>query len=74
MDGKCFLADNAGGTITVLNQMAAAMWRALSEPATADELVDLAALVFPQIDRKVIEADVGSILRKFLSKNLIVSA
>jgi hypothetical protein len=74
LDGKCFLADNAGGTITVLNQMAAAIWRALGEPATRDELVDLAALVFPDTDRAIIEADVGSVLRDFLSERLIVSA
>ncbi len=74
LDGKCFLADNAGGTITVLNQMAAAIWRALGEPATADELVDLTALVFPGTDRAVIENDVGSILRDFLSENLIDAA
>jgi len=74
LEGKCFLADNEGGTITVLNQMAAAIWRALAEPATADELADLAALVFPQTDRAIIEADIGSILRDFLSERLIVSA
>ncbi len=74
LDGKCFLADNDGGTITVLNQMAAAIWRALGEPATADELVDLAVLAFPGTDRAVIAADVGSILRDFLSEDLIVPA
>ena len=74
LEGKCFLADNDGGTITVLNPMAAAMWRALSEPATADELVDLAALVFPETDRVIIEADVSAILRDFLAERLIVSA
>ena len=74
LEGRCFLADNDGGTITVLNQMAAAIWRALHEPATQDELADLAVLAFPQTDRAVIEADVGSILRDFLSERLIVSA
>ena len=74
LDGKCFLADNEGGTITVLNQMAAAIWRAMSEPATQDELVDLAVLAFPETDRAIIEADVGSILRKFLSKHLVEPA
>ncbi len=74
LDGKCFLADNEGGTITVLNQMAAAIWRALGEPATQDELVDLAVLAFPETDRAIIAADVGSILRKFLSKQLIEPA
>lgn len=74
LEGKCFLADNEGGTITVLNQMAAAIWRALSEPATLDELVVLAALAFPDTDPAVIEADVGSILRDFLSESLIEAA
>ncbi len=74
LDGKFYLADNAGGTITVLNQMAAAIWRALGKPATIDELVDLAALAFPETDRVTIEADVGSILRDFLSEDLIVPA
>ncbi len=74
LDDKCFLADNAGGTITVLNQMATAIWRALGKPATIDELVELAALVFPGTDRAVIESDVGSILRDLLSESLIVSA
>ena len=74
LDGKCYLADNAGGTITVLNQMAAAIWRALGEPATQDELVDLAALVFPGTDRAVIESDVGSTLRGFLAERLIHEA
>jgi hypothetical protein len=74
LDGKCFLADNEGGTITVLNRMAAAMWRALGEPASADELVDLAVLVFPETGRAVIEADVGAILRDFLSEHLIEPA
>ncbi len=54
--------------------MATAIWRALAEPATADELVDLAALAFPETGRAVINADVGSILRDFLSEHLIVSA
>jgi hypothetical protein len=54
--------------------MAAAIWRALGEPATADELVDLAVVAFPGTDRAVIAADVGSILRDFLSEDLIVPA
>jgi len=74
LDGKSFLADNDGGTITVLNQMAAAIWRALGEPATQDELVDLAVLAFPETDRAVIEGDVGSILRDFLVERLILEA
>ena len=74
LEGRCFLADNDGGTITVLNQMAAAIWRALGEPATQDELVDLAVLVFPGTDPAVIAADVGAILRDFLSERLIVES
>jgi len=72
LEGKCFLADNEGGTITVLNQMAAAIWRAMSEPATPDELAELAVLAFPETDRAIIDADVGAILRDFLLENLIV--
>ena len=51
-----------------------AIWRALSEPATRDELVDLAALAVPETGRALIEAGVGSILRGFLSEKLIEAA
>ncbi len=74
LDGRCFLADNDGGTITVLNPMAAAIWRALAEPATADELVDLAAVAFPDTDRTAIETDVAAILRDFMAERLIEAA
>jgi hypothetical protein len=74
LDGKSFLADNESGTITLLNQMAAAIWRALAEPATAADLADLAALAFPETDRAIIEADVSSILRDFLAEKLILEA
>jgi len=74
MDGRCFLADNEGGTITVLNVMAAAIWRALAEPATAAELVDLADLAFPDTDRAVIQADVAAVLRDFVAEGLIIEA
>ena len=45
-----------------------------TKPATQDELVDLAVLVFPGTDPAIIAADVSAILRDFLSERLIVSA
>jgi hypothetical protein len=72
IEGRFFLADNEGGTITVLNTMAAAIWRALAEPATAAELVELADLAFPDTGRAVIQADVAAVLRDFVAEGLII--
>ncbi len=47
LDGEAFLVRRDRDVILRLNPTAAALWRALAEPADRDELADLFAAAFP---------------------------
>lgn len=59
------------GTIHKLDQMASAAWRALSEPRSADEIIMLFELAFPDTPKRQIAKDIADLLAFLLGNRLI---
>jgi len=52
--------------------MAAAVWRALGQPRTLRDLVDLFAAAFPNVEREVLRRDLRVVLGRMRKVRLVV--
>ena len=71
VEEELFVASRGPGRVYHMNQIAGAIWRALEQPMTERELVDLFAEAFPDQTRAKLESDIGSFVRDLVSKGLI---
>jgi hypothetical protein len=72
VDGERFLADADGAAIYHLNPVGSAIWHALAEPTSAEQLVELLHAAFPETDRRRIERDVETLLADLAAKQLVL--
>jgi hypothetical protein len=61
-------------TIHYLDPMAAAVWRALEQPRTRRDLVDLFAAAFPDLEREVLRRDLRAVLGRMRKAGLAIGA
>lgn len=71
-EGNAFLADASGCAIHHLNPVGSAIWNLLAQPITAEQIVDLMLIAFPDAGRSRIETDVGDLLGTLRTKNLLL--
>lgn len=71
LDGEAFLVRHDRDAILRLNPTAAALWRALAEPATRDELVSLFAAAFPEEAGERLEADLNAAIGALLADGMV---
>ena len=67
ISGQKFLANSRSGMITWLNETASAVWHVLAAPTSADEIVDLMTIAFPDVERVALAADVRSVLDELVA-------
>jgi len=72
VDDSLFAAVPTTNTIHHLDPMAAAVWRALEEPRTLRDLVDLFAAAFPDVEREVLRRDLRAVLGRMGKVGLVV--
>jgi len=53
--------------------MAAAVWRALEQPRTLGDLIDLFAAAFPDVEREVLRRDLRAVLGRMRKVGLVVA-
>lgn len=73
VDDSLFAAVPTTNTIHHLDPMAAAVWRALEQPRTLREIVDLFAAAFPEVEREVLRRDLRAVLRRMRRVGLVTS-
>jgi hypothetical protein len=71
---ELFIAAKDRGAIFNLNSSAAAVWHALDQPRTLDDLCRLFAAAFPEKDRRAIEVDLMALLCELRRQGLIVES
>lgn len=71
MDGDLFLVWPNSGEIFHLDRLAAAVWNALEEPLSEDELVQLFVSAFPEMPPEQIEGDLTATLKTLKDAALI---
>lgn len=69
-----FAAVPATNTIHHLDPMAAAVWRALEQPRTLREIVELFAAAFPEVEREVLRRDLRAVLGRMRRVGLVTLA
>lgn len=69
-----FVALPGEGTIHALNAMAAAVWRALEEPRSFEELCSLFEAAFPDTDPRRIAEDLDALLETLERDGLVRKA
>lgn len=73
LDGEAFLVRPDRDAILHLNPTAAALWRALAEPADRDELVRLFAAAFPDEDPQRLARDVDGTLAALRDQGMVAA-
>src|SRR5690606_4058015 len=68
-----FAAVPTTNTIRRLDPMAAAVWRALEDPRTLRELVELFVAAFPEVEREVLRRDLRAVLGRMRKVGLVVA-
>ncbi|MDA5095569.1 PqqD family peptide modification chaperone [Aliiroseovarius sp. KMU-50] len=71
LDGAHFLADGSGHAIHQLNPGSQAIWRILSEPASAEDVAEILMIAFPDVDPEQIRQDSVRAMRQFANAHLI---
>jgi hypothetical protein len=71
VDGELFLAGVQGEAIYHLNPLGAGIWNLLAEPHSQEEIAQIVAGAFPDVERPVIEADVSQLLAGLMSIGMI---
>jgi len=74
VDDELFVVLPGGEEIFHLDAIAAAIWRALAEPAGADELGRLFEAAFPDVPAGQIATDVTTALERLSRDGLLVAA
>ncbi len=73
VDDELFLVAPHNTDIFHLDPLAAAIWRALAEPMTHDDLIALFRAAFPQIPATTLDADVDAALTRLRDGGLLMS-
>ncbi len=71
VEDELFLIAGDSGDIYHLDRMAMAIWRALEDPASKVELLNLFGEAFPETPAATMEQDVGAALSTLLDGELI---
>ena len=66
-----FLANAKRGTLYRVSSSVAALWNLLSEPADAQEAVEVFHAAFPAVPLRRLRADVAMMLRDLVSEGLL---
>lgn len=74
IDDSLFAAVPTTNTIHHLDPMAAAVWRALEQPRTLREIVELFAAAFPEVEREVLRRDLRAVLGRMKRVGLVTLA
>ncbi len=74
LDGSLFLVDAQSETVFYLNELGSAIWQMVAEPVTEEDVIETVHQAFPDVSLQQVTEDVSGILRKMLSRSLIVSA
>jgi len=74
VDDELFVVLSGGEEIFHLDAIAAAIWRALAEPAGEAELERLLEAAFPDVPARQIAADVTTTLDRLSRNGLLVTA
>lgn len=74
IDDSLFAAVPTTNTIHHLDPMAAAVWRALEQPRTLREIVELFAAAFPEVEREVLRRDLRAVLGRMRRVGLVTLA
>ena len=73
VDDELFVVLPGGEEIFHLNPMAAALWRALADPAGERELIDLFQAAFPDVATPELAADLTATLAHLQDDGLLVT-
>jgi hypothetical protein len=71
VDDEIFVILPGGGDMFHLDAMAAALWRALAEPAGRAELIALFEAAFPDTSPAIIETDIDTALARMIDGGLV---
>jgi len=74
VDDSFFAAVPTTNTIHYLDPLAAAVWRALEQPRTLRDLVELFAAAFPDVEREVLRRDLRAVLGRMRRAELLVAS
>ena len=74
LEGEAFLVRRDRDAILRLNPTAAALWRALAEPSTRDDLVALFAEAFPDVDPGRLATDIDGALAALSADGMVAPA
>ncbi|MEQ9334796.1 PqqD family protein [Thalassobaculum sp.] len=72
LDGEAFLVRRDSDAILRLNPTATALWHALAEPATPEELAGLFAAAFPDVPADRLAADIDLALAALRAHGMVV--
>jgi hypothetical protein len=74
VENELFIAAPDSGTIHHLNRTASAVWRALVEPRSAEDVIALFQAAFPDLPKRKIAKDVTDVLAFLTASKLLVRA
>lgn len=72
LEGEAFLVRRDRDAILHLNPTAAALWRALAEPAGREDLVELFAAAFPEVASARLVPDLDAAIDALLADGMVV--
>ncbi|MEQ8398834.1 PqqD family protein [Thalassobaculum sp.] len=73
LDGEAFLVRQDRDAILHLNPTATALWRALAEPASRDDLIDIFALAYPDEPAERLTADLDRALAALAADDMVAT-
>ena len=73
LDGEAFLVRRDRDAILHLNPTATALWRALDEPTSRDELVDVFALAYPEEPADRLTGDLDRALAALVADGMVTT-
>jgi Coenzyme PQQ synthesis protein D (PqqD) len=73
IEGEVFLVGPDDGAVFYLDEVTCALWRLLAAPHSAAEIETVFAAAFPEIDRRVLAADIAAALKDLRARSLVVS-
>lgn len=72
VNGQKFLANSQSGQITWLNEAASAVWHLLGETMTANDIIDLMTVAFPDVEPQILTEDVQRVLRDLVKSGYLI--
>lgn len=71
LGGRLYLADPDGCSIHGTDPLSEAIWTIMEDPVSAEDIVNLLAAAFTDVDRSRIEADVIALIGHFRANGLV---